>query len=217
MALIAGIQMNAQTITAEKFYKDIELYKEVEAKKGNYRQVFSDLEDGTKKVEVIEIKSGIAVDIKYYRNGKPTGIWEVRNKSGKIASSQNFDKLVYSDAKIEGGLYFDYQSDAENHEKQDLIPAHFGSDEDRIRFLSNNARYPQEAREKGIQGTVILHIRITKMGEVQVVSISKSVDPFLDFEALRVYESMPAWTPAFLNGEPVDSYTFIPLKFTLAY
>jgi len=113
-------------------------------------------------------------------------------------------------------LYFEYPQDHENNRDLNFTPAHFGTQEDHIRYLMENIRYPREALESGTQGKVIIHLKITKDGAVEVISISKGVNPYLDFESWRVIEALPKWTPAMKDGEPVDSYTFIPIKFTLA-
>lgn len=55
----------------------------------------------------------------------------------------------------------------------------------------------------GIQGRVIVQIIIEKDGSISDVKISRSVDPSLDREALRVVKAMPKWNPGKLNGIPV--------------
>jgi TonB family protein len=138
--------------------------------------------------------------------------------SGKplIKTERNFDKLVYSDVKVEDGLYFDYPQNTISNQSLSFTPAHFGTQEDHIRYLTENLRYPHESIENNSQGKVMVHIRITAEGNVQVISISNGVDIFLDCESWRVIEIMPKWTPAMKDGVPVDSYTFIPIRFTLA-
>jgi TonB family protein len=207
---------SGQKITSEKYFKDPDLYKETTIDNAKYKQVLSDLADGSQKIEVIEIKSGKVFGVKYLRDGRPIGLWETRNKAGEIKSSRDFGKLVYSDAKVKDGLYFEYPQGSKNNQNLDFSPAHFGTQEDHIRYMMENIRYPHEALESGTQGKVMVHLKITSEGNIQVISISKSVDPFLDYEAWRVIESMPKWTPAMKDGVPVDSYTFIPVKYTLA-
>ncbi len=207
---------SGQKIISERYFKDADRYKETTLNNARFKQVFSVLEDGLKKAEVIEIKSGKVFDVKYFRDGKPTGLWETRGKAGEIKSCRNFSKLVYSDVRITDGLYFEYPYDTKSNLNLNFTPAHFGTQEDHIRYLMENIRYPHEAMESGTQGKVILHLKITKDGVVEVISISKGVDPYLDLESWRVIEVMPKWTPAIKDGEPVDSYTFIPVSYTLA-
>ena len=207
---------SGQKIISERYFKDVNGYKETTINNAKYKQVFAILDDGSQKTEVIEIKSGKVFDVKYTRDGKPTGLWETRDKAGIITSSRDFGKLVYSDAKIMDGLYFEYPYDTESNLNLNFTPAHYGTREDHSRYLMDNIRYPREALESGTQGAVILQLKITKVGEVEVISISKGVDPYLDIESWRVIEAMPKWSPAIKDGVAVDSYTFIPVKYTLA-
>ncbi|MBK6963806.1 MAG: energy transducer TonB [Bacteroidales bacterium] len=75
-------------------------------------------------------------------------------------------------------------------------------------YLRENVRYPHESIENNSQGRVMVHIKITAEGNVQVISISNGVDIFLDCESWRVIEIMPKWTPVTKDGVPVDSYFY---------
>ena len=84
-----------------------------------------------------------------------------------------------------------------------------------MQYLSSNIKYPKEAEKKGIQGRVLLSFIVQTDGSITDVRISKSVDPSLDKEAIRVVKSMPKWIPGRQNGEPVRvKYTF-PVTFRL--
>jgi TonB family protein len=73
-----------------------------------------------------------------------------------------------------------------------------------IDYIRIQTVYPEEARQKGIQGIVTVSVIINAIGELKSASISKSVHPILDAEALRVIGLMPEWTPGYQNGKPVD-------------
>lgn len=84
-----------------------------------------------------------------------------------------------------------------------------------MQYLSSNIKYPKEAEKKGIQGRVLLSFIVQTDGSITDVRISKSVDPSLDKEAIRVVKNMPKWIPGRQNGEPVRvKYTF-PVTFRL--
>jgi protein TonB len=51
---------------------------------------------------------------------------------------------------------------------------------------------------------------------VKDVVVTKSVDPLLDKEAVRVISLMPKWNPARHNGERVDAKYTLPVTFRLA-
>lgn len=90
-----------------------------------------------------------------------------------------------------------------------------GGQEAMIKFLSENIRYPEEARKAKTAGTVYVAFTIDKNGKVTNATIKKSVSELLDAEALRVVQLMPGWIPAKQNGQPVESEMILPIKFAL--
>ena len=75
------------------------------------------------------------------------------------------------------------------------IPEFPGGKEAQIKFLQENMRYPQEAREKGIEGKVIVKFSVADdTGEILNPRVIRSVHPALDAEALRLVKAMPRWT-----------------------
>ena len=75
-------------------------------------------------------------------------------------------------------------------------------------------RYPEEARQKAIQGTVVLNVILRKDGSVSVQSVAEG-DPLLSPAAI---EAVRQWRyePFVLNGQPVEVETKISVVFTLA-
>lgn len=76
-------------------------------------------------------------------------------------------------------------------------------------------KYPREAVEKGIQGTVHVNFIIDKDGKVTDVKVARSVDPLLDEEAVRVVSASPKWRPGRLRGQKVRTSMTIPVEFRL--
>ena len=74
-------------------------------------------------------------------------------------------------------------------------------------------RYPQEARDSRLQGTVRLHVVLSTAGKVQQLDLV-SGDPILAkaaIEAVRQWE----YKPMLLNGEPVEVDTTVDVIFSL--
>ena len=64
-----------------------------------------------------------------------------------------------------------------------------------------------------IIGRVFVEFIVEKDGSVSNVKIVGGADPILEFEALRVVNASPNWTPGKINGEAVRiSYT-LPINF----
>lgn len=90
-----------------------------------------------------------------------------------------------------------------------------GGDAARIRFLQEKIRYPQIARESGIQGTVYVTFVVEKDGSVTDVRILRGIGGGCDEEAIRVIKSMPKWKVGKQRGKPVRVQFNMPIKFTL--
>ena len=74
--------------------------------------------------------------------------------------------------------------------------------------------YPENLREKGIQGRVLLEGVISKEGEPLSLKVLKSPDPDLAKAALDAVKQW-RYQPTLLNGEPVEVVTTIEIEFDL--
>jgi TonB family protein len=90
-----------------------------------------------------------------------------------------------------------------------------GGDEMLIKYVVDNIVYPIEAKEKGIMGTVYVRFVVTKSGNVAYAKVLRKVNPLLEAEAIRVVSSMPTWKPGMKDGQPVNVWFIIPVKFKL--
>ena len=95
------------------------------------------------------------------------------------------------------------------------MPSFPGGDGSMMGWLSSNVKYPAVAEENGVQGRVIVRFVVGKDGSISNTSISRSVDPSLDKEALRVVKAMPRWIPGKQKGKPVSVWMTIPVTFQL--
>lgn len=110
-------------------------------------------------------------------------------------------------------------SPAENQEEivnfPEVMPEFPGGTDALMSFLSKNIRYPEDAREMGIQGKVICQFVVEPNGEVTNISILRGVHPSCDQEAIRVLKKMPLWKPGMQKGRSIRvSYT-LPISFRL--
>lgn len=95
------------------------------------------------------------------------------------------------------------------------MPSFPGGDAECMRFLNKNIKYPTIAQENGIQGRVILQFVVNKDGSIVDVVVVRSVDPYLDKEAVRVVNMMPKWKPGKQRGKPVRVKFTLPVTFRL--
>ena len=82
-------------------------------------------------------------------------------------------------------------------------------------YIAKAVKYPGPCIDNKIEGRVMCRFTITKDGLVKDIVVTKSVDPLLDKEAVRVISLMPKWNPAKHNGERVDAKYTLPVTFRL--
>ena len=77
-------------------------------------------------------------------------------------------------------------------------------------WAQTHVKYPDEAINKKIEGTVYVQFTIGVDGNLENIKILRSIDPSLDDEVIRVVQSSPKWTPGKdKNGKVVAvSYQF---------
>lgn len=90
-----------------------------------------------------------------------------------------------------------------------------GGEEALVQFLKDHIKYPPKAAKKKIQGRVKLEFLVDKTGKVCDVKVVESVDNDLDKEAVRVCRLLPDFIPATVNGNPVDVWFSLPIKFNI--
>ena len=84
-----------------------------------------------------------------------------------------------------------------------------------MKYLGKNVKYPIEAHANNIEGRVVVHFIVNKDGSISNVGLTRSVDPLLDKEAIRVISSMPKWKPGMQRGKAVRVKYTVPVMFRL--
>lgn len=89
------------------------------------------------------------------------------------------------------------------------------SNKEMLTFIYTNIRYPPDARENGIEGTVVVSFIVNKSGQIMEPEVTHSLSDDCDEEALRVILSMPNWVPGKMDGKPVSCRFKLPIKYKL--
>ena len=95
------------------------------------------------------------------------------------------------------------------------LPKYPGGAVEFMKWLTRNLQYPASARSRKIQGKVVAVFYVEKDGHVTGISITKSLSPECDREALRVLRKMPDWEPGIQNDQPCRTKVSIPIVFKL--
>lgn len=95
------------------------------------------------------------------------------------------------------------------------MPSFHGGDEAYFRYMKQNLKYPQWAREAGISGIVYVEFVIAADGFVTKASIKRGIGGGCDDEALRVVNNMPQWNPGRQLNIAVPVIMTLPVHFKI--
>ena len=84
-----------------------------------------------------------------------------------------------------------------------------------MKYLSENIKYPEQAKKENIQGRVYVTFVVEKDGSITDAKVLRSIGGGCDEEALRVVNAMPKWEPGKLQGTPVRVQFNLPIVFKL--
>ncbi|SHK32874.1 energy transducer TonB [Hymenobacter psychrotolerans] len=82
-------------------------------------------------------------------------------------------------------------------------------------WIQKNQKYPVLARQRKIEGRVMVEFMIQKDGSLTDVKVLKPLGSGLDQEALRLIKAAPKWTPATFQGQPIKQKMVLPVLFQL--
>jgi TonB family protein len=84
-----------------------------------------------------------------------------------------------------------------------------------LTYITQNLRYPAEARRANVQGKVFVEFVVDEQGNITQPKIRQGVSPELDAEALRIIQNSERWTPAEHEGKRVKQTIVLPISFSL--
>lgn len=82
-------------------------------------------------------------------------------------------------------------------------------------FLAARLKYPEPARQQGIEGTVTVQATVGRDGSLSDLLVVSPANPLLDAAAIEVVKVLPNWKPALEKGMPVDAQVKVPVRFSL--
>lgn len=96
-------------------------------------------------------------------------------------------------------------------------PRFTGGQDALIKFLVENIKYPEAARQAKAEGTVVVKFIVEKDGNISHVEAQNKDGIHADLlaEATRVTQSMPKWTPGVVDGQIVRVEFALPIRFKL--
>ena len=82
-------------------------------------------------------------------------------------------------------------------------------------WIAANQKYPALARQRKIQGKVMVEFMVQADGTLTDARVLKKMGSGLDEEALRLIKAAPKWEPATYKGRPLKQKMVLPVLFQL--
>jgi TonB family protein len=98
--------------------------------------------------------------------------------------------------------------------KIDTMPSYAGGEKEMFQKLQQ-VKYPLDAVQNKIEGTVSLRFVVNSDGSMSNIEILQSIGGGCDEEAIRVLRTLEKWVPGVKNGKNVSVYCTMPVKFKL--
>lgn len=152
----------------------------------------------------------------------PTTVLNIVDNSTEVTTDLNINSEADENTVVE-----EYtapvveQKEEQNVEELEIFtvveenPGFPGGEEGRYKFLQENLKYPQIAKESGISGKVFVQFVVERNGSITDIKVIKGIGGGCDEEAIRVVKAMPKWTPGKQRGKAVRTQFIMPLNFVL--
>jgi periplasmic protein TonB len=161
------------------------------------------------KEEPTHVEGVVVTALGITRDKKSLGYSDKELKNSEVATS-------YEMKGIKSRTMEDIETEeAEIFMVVEQMPEFPGGQEKLHAFLTENIKYPESAKESGIQGTVYVTFIVRKDGRISNAKILRGIGADCDEEALRVVNKMPSWKPAKQRGKNVDVQFNLPIGFKL--
>ncbi|WP_162428077.1 energy transducer TonB [Pontibacter pudoricolor] len=146
--------------------------------------------------------------VQHYQNYKLQDTLKAYYETGELRRIE-----VYNQNELISGKLFDKEGKELKFFRMIVMPKYKGGEQQLMRHLSRNLKYPKSAHQRGVGGVVMVAFVISETGVIKDIEVVQSVDPELDAEAVRVVKTLPNWEPALVEGKPEDMAFTLPLRF----
>ena len=109
----------------------------------------------------------------------------------------------------------DTTTDDKVYDVCEQMPTYEGGDAALLKYLGENWKLPDEYKERGIQGRMVVGFIVEKDGSLTNIKVLRAVDIAIDAEVLRVVKGMPKWIPGRQNGKRVRVRYLLPIHICL--
>lgn len=82
-------------------------------------------------------------------------------------------------------------------------------------YISNNLKYPEQAKKRGIEGKVFVQFVVSESGKLTQIKAVKGIGGGCDEEAVRVLNDAPNWVPGKIAEMNVSVRMILPITYKL--
>ena len=125
------------------------------------------------------------------------------------------DSIIMTGADIEDEKPIEREDVITDLKMLEQLPSYPGGMSKFVRWLTDNLKYPQKARDQRLQGLVVASFIINEDGSIDNISIRTPLSDECDKEVIRVLGKMEIWTPGKRNGKACRTLFCIPVEFKL--
>lgn len=149
-----------------------------------------------------------------------TTIIEVVSDDKEIEKEVTFSSEVTDDTKNIAIVPVQIEDEEDETETQIFTvvenePEFPGGMEALYKYLAQNIKYPQLARENNITGKVYVTFVVEKDGSIANPKVLRDIGGGCGAEAIRVVKAMPKWNPGKQRGKAVRVQFNLPVNFNL--
>ena len=148
-------------------------------------------------------------------NEKPSEIDETSTPIPSLESELTEDNQEKTEESPTPPMAMNESDNPLNFRIVEQMPEFPGGMVEYMKWLTRNLRYPDIARNNHIQGKVVVQFIVNKDGTIADAKVVKSVNPYLDREAMRVIHMMPNWKPGIQDNKPCKTMVAVPIVFKL--
>lgn len=236
--LVSGWQLNAQVtppepvagkaLTKDYFTQNL-VYPESDLQQGNSGKVIVSLH-----VDSNGIGSQYAVKSSFSETASPIALHLVRTILWKPAmniglpidydidyevdfNAKNYKRYWKRHERLSAPLTLEADSSYkifDYKQLEEVAKPYFADGSNMAQYIYNNLKFPAEAKEREIQGTVRLSFVVETDGSVSNIVVVNSVGGGCDNEAIRLIEET-VWLPAEKNGKYVRSSNMQDITFSI--
>jgi periplasmic protein TonB len=160
--------------------------------------------------------------IKAIKNLQPVVITDTSQSTSYIPTTEEItatikDGRITEVEPISGSIYPEIPKEPEPFIFVEEMPEFPGGNNALMKYIGENISYPSDAHNNNIEGRVILKFVVNTDGSVDRIEVLRSIDPSLDYEAVRVIKTLPRFKPGKQGGVAVPVWFSLPVVFKIVY